>query len=444
MIFLLIIPPSTTGLLKLKRDEFKVEPLGALYLGTMVNDLCDFRILDCYSHSFDENSIISQIKLIDPDFVGFSINFSSFLSNGLKLAERVKNELNKKIIFGGNISTFLYNKLILKEYIDYIFLHEAERTFRIFIKKILSNDNDFSNISGFVYKHNGNVVVNPFKEYEKNLDNFPIPNHALLENIEMYKKSILTSRGCPYNCIYCSTKQMWGKKWRKRSAEHTFSEIKYLHDNFKLEKILSFVDDNFLVDIERFKKLVYLMERNKLCLPLGFSSRLEQIDENVLKICKRANIKKIYFGIESGSDRILKKLNRNYTRNDILKKVDLCISYGILPIASFMIGLPFEDFNDVKKTFSIMKKINTFLVQIHICSPFIGTDLFKMPDLYNIKIKIDFDKLDMLSMDSEPVIETKYFTKNEIYDLYLEGLGIALEKSGERWKYENLIDMKYI
>lgn len=226
---------------------------------------------------------------------------------------------------------------------------------------------------------------------------------------------------------------MWGKKWRKRSAENILEEIIYLCDNFKVSS-LAIVDDNFLIDKERFLKLTEMIEEKSIGISLAFSTRLELIDEEILTFCRRANVKKIFLGIESGSNRVLKQLKRNYTQKDIFNKIDLCIKYGIIPIVSFMIGIPFENINDVKETFFVMRNINTYLVQIHICSPFVGTDLYKSPNIY--KVKIDYDKIEECSIDNEPIMDTEYFTKEEIYELYLEGLGIIYEKNGEKWKYE--------
>jgi len=248
-----------------------------------------------------------------------------------------------------------------------------------------------------------------------------------------YNKSIITSRGCPYNCIYCSSSALWGRKWRKRSAENIFQEILYLKENYSIKDFLRIVDDNFLVDRDRFVKLIKLLETNNCIMPMGFSTRLEQVDDEILSICQKAKVKKIFFGIESGSNRVLKHLQRNYTQKEILEKIDLCVKHGILPVASFMIGIPFEDISDVRETFYVMRNLNTCYQQIHIFTPFIGTDVYKNPSDYGIKL--DFDKLPDLSIDNEPVIETKYLNKNKIYDLYLEGLAIVQEKYGEAWKF---------
>jgi radical SAM superfamily enzyme YgiQ (UPF0313 family) len=434
MNILLIVPPLSINFLKNKRDKLW-EPLGVLYLGTMIKNICDFQILDAYSHDYSENHIIEQVEKINPDLIGFSINFSSLLNKSLKIAKKIKKEFNKKIILGGNIPTFLWKKLIEKNYIDYIFLHEAEHSFRKFIEKSLDGKDNYDDLDGFVYKKNGKIFCNPFKKYEEKLDNLPISDHKLLNDNELYEKSIITSRGCPYNCIYCSTKEMWGNKWRKRSAENILKEIIYLHDNFKASELV-IVDDNFLIDKERFLKLTKMIEKRSIDISISFSTRLELIDEDVLIISKQANVKNIFLGIESGSDRVLKQLKRNYTQKDIFNKIDLCIKYGIIPVTSFMIGIPFENINDVKETFFVIKNINTYLVQIHICSPLIGTNLCKKPGSY--KVKIDYTKLESCSIDNEPIMDTKHLNKDEIYELYLQGLGIIRDKAGEKWKYKQM------
>jgi anaerobic magnesium-protoporphyrin IX monomethyl ester cyclase len=428
----LVIPPPQTRYFQ--SSKLKQEPLGALYLGKIAENLCDFSIIDGFSNYLSEDDIFKQIESIDPDIVGFSVNFYSLLPKGLKIAVRVKTALNKTIIFGGNISTFLYENLIKLDYIDYIFLHEAEYSFANFLKKKQGNNLDFTDISGLVYKFNGEMKINPFKDYETNLDALPIPDHKLLNGYEAYSKAILSSRGCPYDCIYCSTKEMWGLKWRKRTAENIFGEIKHLYDNFKVNSF-HFVDDNFLIDKERFANLVEIMEKNNLLIPFGFSARLELIDEKVLEVCKRVGVNNLFFGIESGSNRVLKQLNRNYTQDDIYHKIDLCIKNGIIPTTSFMIGIPYEDKDDARETLKVMKNINTHLVQVHICTPLVGTKLYKNPG--HFKIKIDYNGLESGSVDSEPIMETNYLSKDEIFDFYLEGLGIMKERASDVLKYRN-------
>ena len=427
MKFVLVVPPSSPIIC---RGYY--EPLGPLYLGTMVETLCNFQVIDAYSEHADENEVFEQVKSINPDVIGFSINFSSLLNPALEIAKRIKKELDKKIVLGGNIPTFLWKKLIEKEYIDCIFLYEAEYNFKKFVEKVLNNDSDYSDIDGFVYKINGDPIFNPFKRYEENLDLFPIPDRKLLKNHEKYHKSIITSRGCPYDCIYCSSKEMWGRKWRMRTPENVFKEVKHLYENFRIKE-LSIVDDNFLIDKQRFAKLVEYIEKENFRISFSFSSRLECIDEKVLEMCKRINVKKIFLGLESGSNKVLKQLKRNYTQYEIFEKIDLCIKYDVLPVVSFMIGIPFEDINDVKETFYVIKKINTCFIQIHFCTPLIGTELYKMPNHYNVSI--DYNKVESCSIDNEPIMNTKYFTKYEIYELYLEALALIKEKR-KRWKYD--------
>lgn len=433
MKFVYISPASSTPSVDISMRR-KSPPLGALYLGAQVKSLCEFHVIDAFNYFLTTKDILEKIKLINPEYVGFGVNFSSVLNSAIDIAKVIKTKYpNIKIVFGGNTSTYLHKDLIKRNYVDYVFLNEAETSFRKFIKKVIQGNNNFKDIDGLVYKYRNNIIINPHKNYITNLDKLPMPDFSLLQNPQDYTASIISSRGCPYNCFYCSTKQMWGTAWRRRTAENILKEIISLQKILKTQEV-DFCDDNFLVDKNRFKSIVRLLTSKKVKINTGFSARIELIDEEILKLAKKINVKTIFLGVESGSERILKKMNRQYSVKDIYRVINLCLKYGVVPTTSFMIGVPFETKADALETLKIMRNINTPKVQIHLCMPLIGTDLFNHPSQYGVKI--NYPKAIKGLIDAVPAMSTSALSSKQIMEFYLTGLGIVQEKMGTSWKYQ--------
>ena len=433
MKFVYVSPASATPLVSLQTTK-KSPSLGALYLGAQVKSLCDFYIIDAFNNFLSLDEAVEKIHALQPDYVGFGVNFSSVLNFAVDAAKIIKTRWpGIKIVFGGNVSTYRCEELIKQDYVDYVFLNEAETSFRKFVENIIQGRNNFDDIDGLAYKRDGNMVVRPHKTYIQQLDNLPLPDFSLLQAPEDYTASIISSRGCPYDCFYCSTKQMWGTTWRRRSAEHILSEIVSLRKQLKTREI-EFCDDNFLVDKNRFRELVRLLLLRKIKIITGFSARVELIDAEVLELAGKINVQGIFLGIESGSERVLKKMNRRYSVEDIYRISDLCLKHGVIPIASFMIGLPFETEADALETLKVMRKISTPKIQIHICMPLVGTDIFNNPAHYGVKI--DYPKALAGLIDDVPAMHTSAFTPKQVMEYYLAGLGIVQEKLGSLWKYQ--------
>jgi radical SAM superfamily enzyme YgiQ (UPF0313 family) len=146
----------------------------------------------------------------------------------------------------------------------------------------------------------------------------------------------------------------------------------------------------------------------------------------------------IFFGFESGSDRILKKLDRHYTAADIERVVDRCIAARIIPHASFMIGMPWETREDVGKTFEIIERLNTPFILLNLFTPFVGTPVFRHPEDYGVTLFDDADGEEG-QIDTGMVFHrTEGLSAQEIKELWIEGTGIVVSRSRERDAYETV------
>jgi radical SAM superfamily enzyme YgiQ (UPF0313 family) len=187
--------------------------------------------------------------------------------------------------------------------------------------------------------------------------------------------SILTSRGCPYRCIFCHNS--WrGIPYRFNSAERVISEIRHLIEVYGV-RALFFIEDNLFANIPRLQKICELMRMNKFNIIWGASARVDNIDIETLKMAKDVGCRQVTFGFESGSQRILNILNKGTTVEQNNKAIELCNKVGIIPQGTVMIGNPTETIEDIRATQKFMRKNKIESIGVCIATPFPGTELWK-------------------------------------------------------------------
>ncbi|MDP3830740.1 MAG: radical SAM protein, partial [Ignavibacteriaceae bacterium] len=247
----------------------------------------------------------------------------------------------------------------------------------------------------------------------KDLDSLPFPSRNLYF-LEEYNipAGIITSRGCPNQCIFCSAGAFSGGRYRMRSAENVFEEIKMLYDygyNF-----IFFQDDTLTVDINRLNRILDLIIVNKLKIAWLCESRVDIEDKEIFKKMSEAGCIGLQFGIESGSQEILDKVNKNITLDEIMESLSAAVKYNLTPICSFMIGHWLDTPQTIDDSISFAIKVQKeFLCQslFSISTPLPGTRLYNKIEEYGCKLISDnFDRYDMIT----PVMETKYLNANQI------------------------------
>ncbi|MGA1871221.1 MAG: B12-binding domain-containing radical SAM protein [bacterium] len=416
-------------------------PLGLLYLASVLKDMCDITIIDCEAQHLTAEEVSDVIIASEAQVVGITLNFSTLLKNARVIAKRIKAKAPDKIIvWGGNLATFYADTLIQEEYVDLIVLKEGEDTIRACCEKNF-DFTAFSEIDGIMYKGEGDIKIHPFTRYIEDLDSLPFPAYSLLKDPTHYSMEICSSRGCLFNCVYCSTKRMW-QKWRERSVPNIMAELEALIAEFDIDTF-SFADDNFVVDRKRVNEFIRMMKEKKISLKYGwgFSARIDMIDAAFLETLADAGCNRIFFGIESGSSVILEKLRRTYSIHEVREKIDQCIHVGILPTASFMIGLPWERREDIEATLDLAETINTPKVQIHPFTPMPGTLMYMNPEQFGLTIHphdIEDESLDQ----GKVFYDTPYLSAQTLRDLTIEGRGIMTERLREMESYMEMMFKK--
>ena len=442
-IILLISPPETLHQWFVKHNIYF--PLGLMMLASMVRDISEVKIINCMLTNnpptkqgdltrvgMSDKEIEKQIKKFKPDIVGISVTFFPLIG-GAKAISKICKKINKNIVvvFGGAYTSIRYEKFLLEKNCEYCVVGEGEETFREFVEKYNSNM-PLTNIKGIAYKVNDKVILEK-RELIKDLDKLPYPAYDLIDVNEYLKKKlvytteiiptrvmpILTSRGCPFNCVFCAIKKHMGQQWRPHSPEYVINHIKYLMDNFGIKKI-HILDDNFSADNERCKKILDGITPFKLKWDDPSGMRADMLNYDLLKKMKESGNTDIQIAIESGNQKVLNNIIKKDTS---LKKIEEvvkdCKKLNIKLSAFYIIGFPGETIKTMKQTIDyairLLKDYNVSPC-LYVANPIFGTDLYKTCE-DNGYIKKGLTEKDLasgMSINGTHLISTKEFNSGDI------------------------------
>ena len=392
-------------------------PLGLAYLASMVRDEHDVRIVDSLAEDYNYGDVERIIKKYDPDVVGIT-STTSMIPDAYAIAKIAKryNE-NVKIVMGGPHVTFLPERTFQEcPYIDFIVRGEGELTFRELINS-LERDGDPSNILGLSINLRDKVKNNPPRPLIKDIDTIPMPSYDLLP-MEKYQANgvrfgtVMTSRGCPFNCAFCSSSLQFGKRWRGHSDSRVIEELKHLHEKYRIREI-EFLDDTFTLNKHRAIRIARRIVKEGLDISWSASSRVDTFTEEVAEAMKKSGCHTIYFGIESGSRKTLNFIGKGITPEQSISAVKKAKRHKLRALGSFVIGFPEETKEDIKKTIKFSKKVGVDFAQFTIATPYPGTRLWKYASAKKLILTFDWRKYTTL----DPVMKLKNFTSQQITKL---------------------------
>ena len=339
-------------------------PLGLLYLAPgLIKDGHKVEVEDLMliEPAKAEMRIKNHIKRMKPDLVGITCNSHErfFVFELAKWVKKIDSSI--KVMVGGVHVTFTAES-ILKRFpeIDIIVRNEGEDS----IRELCSGRKPAS-VAGITYRDkNGKIIVNKARPLISNLDDIPFPARDLVP-LNKYEirlpipdkprvTSIITSRGCPFRCNFCSATQMAGNKIRMRSADNVVDEMEQIMDNYPFLDGLFIYDDHFTMNKKRAIAIADEIKKRKLDMRLGCYGRVDSISRELVKSLKSAGFDMISFGIESGSSKVLKAMNKGVNLRKIKDAVKITKSEGILARGSIFFGYPGEGISDILKTFRLI------------------------------------------------------------------------------------------
>jgi radical SAM superfamily enzyme YgiQ (UPF0313 family) len=290
-------------------------------------------------------------------------------------------------VVGGAHASIRPHDLLNSEFIDYAIMGEGEITL---YELVTSNGKNLHKIDGLGWKKANRIIINKPRALIEDLSSLPDPDYEALP-LEAYTQpssmlvrdcfisgvAIFTSRGCPFNCIYCASKYILGRKIRYIDPVKVVNQIERLVEKHNINGFY-IMDDTFTLKKEHVMRFCQEIIDRKLDLIWGAETRVSLIDDEMIRKMKEAGCVQMDFGVESGSDRILGVLRKGTTAKEIIRAFDLCNKYKIRTLSMLLIGSPTETKEDVEQTIRLIKRIKPSSVDVNITTPLPSTELEHM------------------------------------------------------------------
>lgn len=369
-------------------------PLGLIYLASWLRALTDsyeIKILDARIKGMSLDGVRKRLGEFLPDFVGIS-SMHADSKEAHKIAALSKQvNGNCKVIIGGPYASADTQAVLADHNVDFCIKGEGEEAFGELMLAFESGAG-FSQIKGLGFRKNGQVFYSGDRQPIADLDRLPFAAWDLLdiedyfngrkrslENpMQIYSRgvSLISSRGCPFQCIYCH--DIFGKRFRPRSPENVLEEVKLLVSRYGVREI-EFLDDTFNFDIPRAKRIADLLREADLKLKICFSNgiRADFVDEELLDKLKIAGAYRINYGIESVSPRIQKIMKKNLDPGSAERAIEATVKRGMLCGGFFMLGFPSETEKEMMETVEYARRSKLHTAVFAIVTPYPGTEMYR-------------------------------------------------------------------
>ncbi len=424
MKILLLVPPvlhdKAITKYQLAFLNFTAPPLGLGYIAAVLEEggYTNIKILDSQALNFTQNDYRKYLKRFKPDFLGIQALTPNF-DAALAAAAIAKEEGIPIVALGGYHPTAMPDECLhlANGNVDLLFRGEAEYTVLEFIKMYEQGKN-WRDIKGISYL-DPQPIHNPPAPLIQDLDSLPLPARHLLP-MDKYKifgssfpaTSVITSRGCPFSCDFCSVSAFYDAKWRPRSPEKIAEEIRFLREVMDI-KATAFVDDLFFISSQRVKKLSSALSRIK-DIYWGATTRADKGSLELLTMMRKAGCRLVFVGVESGNQRILDQIHKKTTLAQIERYFDNTKKARMDSLASVSFGFPGETQKTIVSTVNwVVEKLDPSLALFTLATPYPGTDFYrKMLEQGKIQ-EHDYSKYNLFY----PITELSGISRDEMKEL---------------------------
>ena len=401
----------------------RLPPLGLMYVAAALEKAgFEVQMLDNYLMKQSTEEVQQLALKLKPEIVGITCGSATY-KKCVETAQAIKQVLpNCKVVVGGWHASYMPDSLLETPEIDYAVMGEGEAAITQLAGYIMKGDLvGAAGVAGVASRSKGGNVKNPPK-FLSNMDEIPFPARHLLP-LEKYDRTIeflkakpadvmSISRGCTFNCGFCETKKLWGNICRSFSPQRVMAEVQDLVTKYGTKGIY-FINDNFTLKKKETSEWCDLMIKSKLDLEWVCDTRVDLVSEELLEKMASAGCKTIWFGVESGSQRILEKINRHITLEQTENAFKLCRKKGIQVACSFMLGMPGETKEDLQASFRFAEKLDADWCQFNIFIAYPDSPLYREMLEKNMYTRLDdfllSVKTDEFDYDALLAIQKQFF-----------------------------------
>ena len=386
----------------------------------------EVRILDFFVERITGKQFVSFLEEYNPGVIGFSVYTRTvpFLDKMTQILKKI--HYKGIIVAGGPHASFCQEEMLQKYHVDYVISGEGEFSFLKLMEHI-NYGYPIAKVKGVSYMEGSEICINPASGQIEILDALPLQPIGLVD-ADKYSSpfSIITSRGCPGNCIYCASRALQGRKYRMRSAENIICELIYMSK--ALNKVTFLIlDDTFTADVVRFKKFANLIKKSNIPFQFRIESRGDVLNYEILKMLKEINCKIIHVGIESGSQEVISQIGKKIDLESTIEKLYQGSQLGIHIVASFIIGHYCDTEQTVEESLTLMKKLTESGIEVSVASltPFPGTPLYNNRDKLQLHIHANsWQEYDFGNV----IVSTKYLSREKLQEYLYRAAEIWMQQ----------------
>lgn len=394
-------------------------PLGLAYIAAvLMQHGYEVRIEDIGLSMAPNHEVVALAQAYQPDIIGFTAYALNY-KNALQLCRELKQVLPQTYyVMGGPQASFLPRETLNDSPMDVVVLFEGEYSFLDVVEHLLGGRGALADIWGIAYGKGDGFRMTPRRPFIEPLDQLPFPARQLLKLDEyLVPGTIITGRGCEANCIFCNANALSGRAARHRDADLVFAEIREVVETYKVRKF-DLIDDTVTCNRAKITRICQLIKEHNLDVIWACESRVDEVDEELLRIMYEGGCRQIHYGVESGNDEVIRRIGKGINLNEVRDAVRAAVKVGMKVVCSFIVGHPRDTRETVLETIQFARELRSMGTQetkvitpFGILTPYPGSKIEIAAEKLGLKIlHRDWDKY---SLD-QVVIEHKNLSQADL------------------------------